>query len=140
MESTQGHWGSNACGDGKVHVIPNKDKQVTVCETRKRMTGQPVRSLGACHEDRHYRIKPSIWFWKQKWQTSILSPLLGSQELKAMKKKWLKLKSLQEIFVDSKPTTILSDVRAKMCDEESSIVREQEDWSLLSNQIVGHEN
>ena len=57
-----------------------------------------------------------------------------------MKKKWLKLKSLQEIFVDSKPTTILSDVRAKMCDEESSIVREQEDWSLLSNQIVGHEN
>jgi len=36
--TTQGHWGSNACGDGKVHFSSVKKKEVVVRETGKILT------------------------------------------------------------------------------------------------------
>ena len=36
--TTQGHWGSNACGDDKVHFSSVKKKKVVVKETRKVLT------------------------------------------------------------------------------------------------------
>ena len=37
-QTTQGHWGSNACGDGKVHFSSVKKKKVAVCKAGKRIT------------------------------------------------------------------------------------------------------
>ena len=37
-QTTQGHWGSNACGDDKVHFSSVKKKKVVVCETGKVLT------------------------------------------------------------------------------------------------------
>ena len=38
LYSTQGHWGSNACGDDKVHFSSDKKKKVVVNETGKVLT------------------------------------------------------------------------------------------------------
>ena len=38
LKTTQGHWESNACGDGKVHFSSVKKKKVAVKETRKILT------------------------------------------------------------------------------------------------------
>ena len=37
-QTTQGHWGSNACGDDKVHVSSAKKKKVVVCKAGKNLT------------------------------------------------------------------------------------------------------
>jgi len=37
-KTTVGHTGSNACGEDKVHVFPEKEKQVVFKEAGKRIT------------------------------------------------------------------------------------------------------